>query len=1040
MIDSGSKPRPRRKKLLRWLVGLLTLGLVLIALAAWALPGLLGTRPVRRVIVAEVNRRYAPSSIELEGLEASWTEPLKLQGLVLKDDQGKAVVSSPEATLDRSLWNLLTMRPDYGTLTLHGAKVDIERSEVGRIDLAEALGPFLAGESVPGTKLALAIEGGTLELMSPELAEPLEAERLDMDLNLVPGPIAWEIDLAEGDDRAMGIEGHYDSSRPDGTEALVAITGQAWPLAVGAQGVVARMVFDGELNVRLDGPTLSSDGEAVLTDLTASGPPLSGDQPRLERLEAAWDLDWADDAGPTIRRLEVDSEVFTVGLADGQVAEAAPLDGESRWRGRVDLAALGRQLPNTLRLKEDLRIDDGQAELALTIEAPSEDGVRPFAVRADLSGLAATNADRRVALEEPITLAARVVPRPEGATRIDRASLRTAFFEADGSGDLDQGVVVRGTVDLAGLDRRLRDWVELGDIALFGNARFGGDYRLEPSGGEADAAEVEASRFTARLAVEGQALGLVGLTEEPIRRDQARLDLLVQGPASAAGLPTAWRRLRLASKAESYDLAVNVVPEPDAYGLNGRVVLTEPTPTVPASDAEEPADAAPAEPITLTFDAGYRTAEDRLDLTRAVLEHDYGLAEASGRIEALMSERRAELRGRLEPDWDRLSAAVADAVEPNARLDGRAHPFHLVGPLSGASIEEILEHIQADVGLELTEATVFGMQAGPARLRAVVDQGRIAIDPVQTTLNGGRVDLRPTLDWGRDGEPWTIGLEPGSTIERVEITREVSEQILAYVAPVLKEATAVRGQVSTRFDRLSIPWAGPGGFEAAPVPNVEGDAETLAPAGGPSSEFETLPDPELNARVVFHDVTYGPGPLMSQILGLTRASEASLLTLDQTVDVAIADGRVHQSGLEIEATEVVRIQLEGSVGLDQTLALRAGVPLDERMFGGQEVLSDIFGGTRVGLPIGGTLSRPRLDREALRAGMRQQGGRLLDRAAAVGARELFRLLEPDDRPNADSDAPAPEPESGSDPGSDVGGSILRGLLREVIPPNREHRP
>src|SRR5690606_20020719 len=99
--------------------------------------------------------------------------------------------------------------------------------------------------------------------------------------------------------------------------------------------------------------------------------------------------------------------------------------------------------------------------------------------------------------------------------------------------------------------------------------------------------------------------------------------------------------------------------------------------------------------------------------------------------------------------------------------------------------------------------------------------------------------------------------------------------------------------------------------------------------------------------------TYGPGPMMQNILGMTGMAPQQVphLTINQVVDVTIADGRVHQSGLEVVAAEGVTIQLEGSVGLDQTLAVRAGVPLSDRLLGGQEVLADVLGGTRVGLPI-----------------------------------------------------------------------------------------
>ena len=90
-------------------------------------------------------------------------------------------------------WQLLTMRPDYGTLTLHGAAVDIERRADGSIDLADALAPILGGDDDeddegPRRTSPWRSTSGTLTLASPELAAPADGRAARHDPALHPGP------------------------------------------------------------------------------------------------------------------------------------------------------------------------------------------------------------------------------------------------------------------------------------------------------------------------------------------------------------------------------------------------------------------------------------------------------------------------------------------------------------------------------------------------------------------------------------------------------------------------------------------------------------------------------------------------------------------------------------------------------------------------------------------------------------------------------------------------------------------------------------
>ena len=72
---------------------------------------------------------------------------------------------------------------------------------------------------------------------------------------------------------------------------------------------------------------------------------------------------------------------------------------------------------------------------------------------------------------------------------------------------------------------------------------------------------------------------------------------------------------------------------------------------------------------------------------------------------------------------------------------------------------EILKGLDAELGIDLAEAQVFGMRVGPAPIVVRCGGGHVAIDPIATTLNGGRVVLRPRSS-STTRRAWCFGWPP----------------------------------------------------------------------------------------------------------------------------------------------------------------------------------------------------------------------------------------------------------------------------------------
>ena len=698
----------------------------------------------------------------------------------------------------------------------------------------------------------------------------------------------------------------------------------------------------------------------------------------------------------------------------------------------------------------------------LQLDLRSEAGGQRLDAEAQISDLVAREPSRTFTLREPATLSAHVTRRGSDL-RVEGLAVKTLFLDATGAGDLDRGVTLNATLDLAGLQGGLRDLIDFGGLEMAGKGRIAAEYRRAgPAFSGRFAAELQglAHRGPARRAHPAQLVAARGRRRRPGRRVgtppglECRPDRpevgrrrghalgqvegsVVSATADASGrIPVAgsrrsptpgwWSAGTIASWRSTSRSSASSRPTPrrrtgrparrprpirhrvgrarpdppaeceagtDRPGLRGLEGLGpgqvgrrdegrrgprgrpgRPRPGARGLEvgrADEPGrgrgrpdlgetrrgrphglrrqarvarrlppllrrtEAHEEGPIALAARGTYLADTQSLDLASFTLSSPYASLDASGDLQELGGSRLADLRGNLAPNWEKVNAIVATSVEPKARVKGQPRPFHVRGPLSGGSTAAILKGLDAEIGVDLTASMAFGMLVGPSPIVLKCGGGRVEIVPISTTLNGGKVDLKPEILLD-ETQGATLKMAAGSAIEKAEINDEVSTRVLSYIAPVLHKATQVRGFVSVQLDRAEVPLWGAGDRQ----PNVDG-------------------------TITFHDVVYGPGTLAKQLLTLTGKGENLGLRLDQEVKIQVADGRVTQSGLAIDMGNDVKVDLAGSVGFDHTLKMRAAVPITGAMLGNQAALQEIVGGTRVGVPIGGTMTHPAIDQQAL---------------------------------------------------------------------------
>jgi translocation and assembly module TamB len=1142
MAETAAPPKRRR---LRRFLAIVVFG-PLIALAS--LPTLVSLGPARMALVALANQHLAPARVEVADLRLSWFGTLELSGLSLFDPQSKRLIGIGRATLDRSLVELLLDRSSPGTLTLIKPALDITRRADGSIDLVDLLPKRPAAPAVrpdssspppadPGGALfdvdcTLKVVQGSLRLTTPELIDPFVVDRFDLtaQTTVAPGPLNFRLRMEKGSSAGSGsavsslaIDGLYDlRARPAAAADLTLnLLARRWPFSARGGGVAARGTLDGQFAVIQKAGRWDVKGDTRLFGLDISGAALAGDRLQLDVVTAIWDVVQGQASSPPSSALRAPSPRGGEGAAPGSgaatwdirrlkltspvgtLAASGPIQGlpgtAAVLEGRVDLAALARQLPHALRLREGLAIERGEAGLRLGVRYEA-DG-QTAELTAQLSDLLAHDSTRTIALRSPARLAGRLTRRGSNL-ELEQLELTSDFLKTTGSGDLTAGIKVTGALDLGALQAQLRDLIDFGSVAMGGQSEYALTYRRAGAGPGAGAGA--GASFAAALTAEFHGLDLRGLTAAPIHREAIRLEAAASGGTDASGMPLSLGELKVglaagqigafataatkdgqaalslvasgpltlseqtdgvvrgdlkfqgAWRAPALDIntlrltvhPASVPPEasPPALAVRGRfdrslgeLVLSPLAGTPPGAigvaaeglrisglgggagvkvdgilagdlavldqllaglsgaarydiaglwtgkvTAQPTADGrlqlgvglsapdltrggAPGQPrsqegpIALAARATYKSDGGLLDIEELRLVTRYAALDGRGPLADVTGRRVVDLQGTLTPNWLTLNALVASAVEPGARLQGGApRAFRVKGPLSGASLAELLRGLNLELGIDLVSAKAYGLNLGPAPLVLLCDGGRTIIAPIRTTLNNGSVDLRPELGLD-DPRGLTLRLLPGSSLQNVAINDEVSHKVLSYIAPVLDEATQVHGRISASFARAEFPIGG-------------STDRTMTVAGS----------------IVFNDVSFGAGPLGNELLTLAGKGPDTALRMNQPVQLAIADRRIHQSGLEIPINRETKITIKGSVGFDQTLALRAEVPLNPSMLGRDKALQSLASGTTIPVPVGGTLSHPRIDRQALAAAMREVTRTILKRGAKEEASELLK--------------------------------------------------
>jgi hypothetical protein len=225
-------------------------------------------------------------------------------------------------------------------------------------------------------------------------------------------------------------------------------------------------------------------------------------------------------------------------------------------------------------------------------------------------------------------------------------------------------------------------------------------------------------------------------------------------------------------------------------------------------------------------------------------------------------------------------------------------------------------------------------------------------------LSGGHALLGPELrlDTAAAARLRSGGASPSG------IDAAACQAMLKFITPAVADATDARGAFSIELEGYHIPLSEPAKMEIA-------------------------------GRLTVHALEVAPGPMVREMAPLLTQVEPVRIKPQSVIPFRMVGGRIYHQGIEMQFSDLT-IRTYGSVGLDQSLAVMAEMPIPPKWVASTPIAASL-GNQVLRLPIAGTLSRPQLDRNELAKASRQLLGRAAqDTLQTQVGKQLERLLAP----------------------------------------------
>ncbi|NQU25721.1 MAG: hypothetical protein HQ567_30910 [Candidatus Nealsonbacteria bacterium] len=582
-------PQPvRKRRRWRWLAAT-----AMLLGTLWLLPGLVAHTPLLGWILARATADLN-GSVRVKSASLGWLRPIEAETITVCDRQGNTVLQAQRLEGNKSLAAVLLNTATPGRFRIERPQLNVTLRDHGS-NVEDLLAKYLVPDEEPSElDVSLEIVDGKVSITEKGSDRAWKIDHLDLTLDVPadghqplklkatatmpdpqrPGKLAVELtmrrDASSADAPAKTSSGDADEQPSGSGELTLDAAGVSLAMVRPLLGrFFALTELDGHLTSEIhvlwggEGAERQTTvrADATTERLALGMPQLGNDRVSLDKLEAACEITWHGDH-VEIRQSELDcdlgrlSATGTVALGSLWTEQAADslLHQTCEVRGQLDLAKLAAMLPETLRVRRDTQITDGQVQWALT-SRPGADGPDPDAMvwqgNFEIGNLAAVHDGRTLQWETPIRVEFTAEETPRGPV-VKRLDCNSDFLEFHVTGTLSE-LDGWATFNLQQLADQAGQFVDLGDIKLAGVGRLQGQWRR--SAEQQFKTDAELRVFDFRLELPDRdpwlekdltmSLAAVGRTDFGLDTQVREASLQVRTAPFAAGGQPQWIDVRL---------------------------------------------------------------------------------------------------------------------------------------------------------------------------------------------------------------------------------------------------------------------------------------------------------------------------------------------------------------------------------------------------------------------------------------------------------------------------------------------------------------
>ncbi|MFC1676068.1 hypothetical protein ACFL3G_03270 [Planctomycetota bacterium] len=988
--EQKDRVRPKTKTRKKRLIIILAVLVFFVVGFFLLVPAFVSSERAREIILAKINDSV-DGQTSFADLSMGWLNGVKITGLSFKDNSSRTSVEVKQIFTKPHYTSILMGSLSFGQTIID--QPDIRIKVKGNKSFNPVPEPAVYTASILGAsrsdglaikKIDLIVNDGSLEVTGTNL-ESSRFSQINSTLNLrgLGRKSQFAVDMKAGNgakNSKVHLDGHIKPQKRtgwnlEGTSGEVTIEvndldistlGPIFELAgveVQAKGLVSANLQSKLKEGRID----KLEGSVIARDLDVTSDLLKGDSLRTSRLDATVKLQ-SSDGLIEITRLDVRSDWASIEVAGivptsyEALGDFLKSDSAYDLKGDIecDLAQLLSQMPNTLGVKEGMRVTSGK--LSAKVETSSRAGKREILGGGNIVDLAGVVDGKQVAFSEPVTVIAEITSDKE-KIRYDKLQLSSSFAKIDCSGTNEQ-LKYTADIDLRKTHEQLGAFVDIGALSLDGQILANGvagsskdkitiagtsvckqisltskdgikaseprtdvDYSfvIDTKKNILNIDSLKAKATLGQMSVSDAVVPLGDKADKPLKVKVLAGDVNLEKLQPFAALSGKWpTRMRLYGTA---DTDISIIQVNDSYRIATEDTRIRDLKLVSA-------DKKPFEQkqVTLTGQATVNpvlktySLEWQLVSPQIKIKGNYGQQDKGG-------QTKVTGKADLDYDWEAMGEFASAVLPEGLELEGKRKDsvtFRSQYPIGKS--EQFLGNLDTKAKLGFDRAGYMGLNFGETEVPVEFQKGVMRISSFTSPVNNGKLNFGGAVNFKQlPSLLKTPG--PMHIVKDVQLNDEMTKKLLTYVNPIFANAFNVTGVADFDCEQLVIPLSA-----------------------------ENKNDIVVIGTFAVRDLNLKASDLLGQIISLLDDGSASKDMTIHPTRFVLKDGYLRYDDMRMDVGRNP-VHFKGVIGLDKSLDMTITLPYTAT--GSTLRIGGETEGKPVKLRLKGTTDNPELDMGAL---------------------------------------------------------------------------